>query len=198
MSSLGFTAWYRLKLGQRPIWQQVILWFFYGFIWIPLWYLNARDKAVGASSQRDGALREVEDHWPELASAGRRFIGFTVDLSLIVLVGIAFGQFLYSAWDPYQRDRQTTEIMQAALASAFGWYYWLFEGIWGRTPGKFITGTRVTRPDGTSPGWRPLVRLLIRMVPLDFLSLRNGVMWHDTWTGTRVIRWPPRQNARPR
>jgi uncharacterized RDD family membrane protein YckC len=187
MEGLGFGAWYKVRFGGKPIWLQAIAWFLYGFIWIPIWYASTRGKALETSSQGDAG-----DDLAELASTSRRFIGFLVDFSLIVLTGVAFGRLLYSAWDPYQRDRQSAEILQIALANAFAWYYWLLEGILGRTPGKFVTGTKVTRPDGTPAGWVSLLRMLIRLVPLEVLSLRNGVMWHDTWTGTRVVRWPAR------
>jgi len=87
-----------------------------------------------------------------LASPGQRIGGWLLDFLLIMVAGAALDQLLFSAWDPYQRATQRAEITKAALANAFVWYYWLFEGIFGRTPGKFVTRTKVTRPDGSAPG----------------------------------------------
>lgn len=69
-------------------------------------------------------------------------------------------------------------------------YYVLFEAIFGRTPGKLITGTRVVTLDGAKPGFGQIIgRSFARLVPFEpfsFLGSRGG--WHDRWSGTRVVR----------
>lgn len=42
MAPIRFREWYKIKLGARHILLQVLLWWLYGFIWIPLWYLKTR------------------------------------------------------------------------------------------------------------------------------------------------------------
>lgn len=69
-------------------------------------------------------------------------------------------------------------------------YYALFEGTLGRTPGKFITGTRVVTYDGGTPTFGKILgRSFARLVPFEpfsFLTSSNG--WHDRWSRTRVVR----------
>jgi uncharacterized RDD family membrane protein YckC len=70
-------------------------------------------------------------------------------------------------------------------------YYIIFESIWQRTPGKFITGTKVVTCDGTKPTIGTIAkRALIRFVPFDPLSFLNGRAygWHDRWSKTYVIK----------
>src|SRR5438093_12878936 len=63
----------------------------------------------------------------------------------------------------------------------------LLEALFGRTLGKLLTGTRVIDVDRRKPGWgRAFLRMLVRCIPFEPLSLRNGVMWHDLLSGTRV------------
>jgi uncharacterized RDD family membrane protein YckC len=80
------------------------------------------------------------------------------------------------------------------LIGLFEWvaYYVLFEATLGRTPGKFITGTRVVNRAGGKPSFGQIVgRSFTRLVPFEafsFLGSRGG--WHDRWSHTRVVRVP--------
>ena len=136
---------------------------------------------------------------PALASAGQRFGGYLIDGVAISILAAAFATLLMLGSDLSEH----AEMGKAAAANAFGWYYWLFECIWGRTLGKFTTGTKVVNVDSTQPApwWRVALRMLVRFVPFEpfsyFITGQRGVMWHDRWTGTRVIKWPP-IHGRPR
>ena len=45
----AFSDWYRPRLGQRPFLVQGVLWLFWGFVWIPIWYLStSSDGAFSA------------------------------------------------------------------------------------------------------------------------------------------------------
>jgi len=70
-------------------------------------------------------------------------------------------------------------------------YYFVFESICQRTPGKFITGTKVVTFDGTKPSLGSIAsRTLVRFVPFDAFSFLGGRVlgWHDRWSGTYVIK----------
>lgn len=70
-------------------------------------------------------------------------------------------------------------------------YYALFESITGKTPGKWITKTKVVTTEGYEPGSMNIIgRTLCRVIPLDGISFffTNGVGWHDSISRTRVIR----------
>ena len=48
--SLGFIRWYKTKwMAQQPVGVQVILWLFYGLLWIPAWFLFSPD---GSKTQK--------------------------------------------------------------------------------------------------------------------------------------------------
>lgn len=69
-------------------------------------------------------------------------------------------------------------------------YYAICEAAFGKTLGKLVTGTRVVMEDGSKPGFGTiLLRTVIRFVPFEPLSalFGDGVMWHDSWSKTRVI-----------
>lgn len=69
-------------------------------------------------------------------------------------------------------------------------YYMLFEGLFGWTPGKLLTGTRViSMRDGEAATIKQVVgRTFARFLPFEpfsFFSSTGG--WHDTWSGTGVV-----------
>ena len=68
-------------------------------------------------------------------------------------------------------------------------YYIFWESIFGRTIGKFITGTKVIDFDEKKPSLRRIIiRSLSRIIPFDaisFLFSEDG--WHDSISKTYVI-----------
>ncbi len=68
-------------------------------------------------------------------------------------------------------------------------YYLIFESLFGRTPGKFLTGTKVIDYNGNKPNFkRILIRSLCRLIPIDALSfLFSEDGWHDSISKTSVI-----------
>ena len=77
------------------------------------------------------------------------------------------------------------------LVSLLQIYYIFFEGTWQRTPGKWITGTKVVRKDGHAPTFgQVLGRSFSRLVPFEVLSFLVGPNprgWHDRFTKTLVV-----------
>lgn len=70
-------------------------------------------------------------------------------------------------------------------------YYAGTEFLFGATPGKFLTGTRVVAEDGGKAGLGKIIgRTFARIIPFDPLSFCFGdktTGWHDSLSGTRVI-----------
>jgi len=74
-------------------------------------------------------------------------------------------------------------------------YYFIFEAAFQKTPGKFITGTKVIMEDGSKPDIGTITkRTLVRFVPFEAISMytgkvpkNKGTWWHDRWTTTRVV-----------
>lgn len=82
---------------------------------------------------------------------------------------------------------------------AYWWFFWVggiifyylfFEGLFGRTLGKFITGTRVVATDDRKPNFGQIFgRTLVRLVPFEVFSFMgtDPQGWHDKWSGTMVV-----------
>ncbi len=131
----------------------------------------------------------------QTASTSLRFLNYLLDEMLYLfvmllfinpLVRLLFGNSLYANyWISYL----------FAFFMLFI-YYFAFEALFQRTPGKFITGTRVIMEDGSKPDLGTIVkRTLIRFVPFEVFSIYTGqathirgTLWHDRWTSTRVAR----------
>ncbi len=116
---------------------------------------------------------------PLLASRGRR------------LANVAVDGFIFS----YALDELTVlssdegvMLVMSGLVYLLTWA--LPEAMFGRTVGKFVTGTKVVNLRGgqVSIG-QVFLRTLIRLVPFEALSLLWGetIAWHDAWTKTRVV-----------
>ena len=127
----------------------------------------------------------------QIASESRRFLNFVLDNTLVRLLGFAF---------------QPMFVAVAKMVKMNGWpgllYYLAFyflvlsvyyvpqEVFWGRTLGKFVTGTKVISADGTSPTPLQIVgRTFCRMIPFDWFSYLEScpVGWHDRFSSTRVV-----------
>lgn len=125
----------------------------------------------------------------EPASRIMRFANYFLDLigSVVVAFIIGFTATILGAGSFIQESNST--VLSILITSG---YYIFFESIWGRTPGKFITGTLVVGPDGQKPVfWRAVLRTLCRWIPFDALSFlfggSNPVGWHDRFSGTAVL-----------
>ena len=124
----------------------------------------------------------------ELAGRGRRFGTLVVDyagffaLSAVIGFGVAlvFGDSGLTALE------QTPDIVLGMVI--FLLYYGFFEGIWARTPGKWLFGTVVVDEDGNPPAFgKVLGRTLCRMIPFEPFSFIRPPGWHDSMTKTRVV-----------
>lgn len=68
-------------------------------------------------------------------------------------------------------------------------YFVFFEVIWQRTPGKWLTKTKVVMKDGSKPDFLHILgRTLARFIPFDnFSFLFTPIGWHDSLSGTMVV-----------
>jgi uncharacterized RDD family membrane protein YckC len=69
-------------------------------------------------------------------------------------------------------------------------YYVLFEGVWARTPAKWLLGTVVVDEDGGKPSLGQVFgRTLCRFIPFEALSFlgKRGRGWHDSIPKTYVV-----------
>jgi uncharacterized RDD family membrane protein YckC len=134
----------------------------------------------------------------ELAPLSKRFFNFFIDsviLCSLLTMGLSFlGDYLYKAYGfdglvigPPQLGNIKYSLAGAAISIV---YYGLFETLLSRTPGKFITNTRVVMRDGAKPGNNAiLIRTLCREIPLEALSFlfMPPMGFHDILSKTMVV-----------
>lgn len=127
-----------------------------------------------------------DDDLPD-ASLGLRFANFVID-GIISRVLFSFvGVAALRALNP-----EGWGVMAGILFALvfFVGYYLILEAAFGWTFAKLITGTRVVDDDGRKPGvMRVLGRTLARFIPFEVFSfLFANAGWHDSLSGTRVVR----------
>ncbi|MBP4139426.1 RDD family protein [Flavobacterium geliluteum] len=129
-----------------------------------------------------------------VASTGKRFLNYIIDMIFFVIVMYLFGLFLgilialgfegISFWMQGLGDLGWNLIGVTILLV----YYTLIEGFFGRSVGKFITGTVVVDENGEKINFvSALKRSLCRLIPFDGLSFFGSRGWHDSITDTYVV-----------
>jgi len=139
-----------------------------------------------AAPQSDGLSPTADSGELWDASTGQRFGTFIIDYIGVVCLAIGVGVVMALAGSMDAVDQTPDYLFGVTVMSL---YYIGFEGLLGRTPGKMLLGTRVVQAEGGRPSLLQIVgRSFIRFVPFEaFSALGGGRMWHDSWSGTRVI-----------
>lgn len=112
---------------------------------------------------------------------------FALGLAGGVIDGI-FGMYYFTNFfDQLAHLGRVADIIITSII--FFFYIFLIEYFTkGRSPGKFVTGTKVIMIDGKEPTLKDyFIRNISRLVPFDALSFLGENGWHDTWSDTRVI-----------
>ena len=122
------------------------------------------------------------------ASRGRRFGTLVVDyigfMALAIAVGLVLG-FVFGDEGLQALQRVPEMVFGAALMIA---YYLFFEGLWARTPGKWVFGTVVVDENGAKPRFGQVIgRTLCRFIPFEAFSVFGERGWHDKIPKTRVV-----------
>ena len=124
-----------------------------------------------------------------LAGKGRRFFTLLIDYlgfyALGALIGIALA--LAGMAEAMQAMNRGEEFLFGLLVTIG--YYLFFEGLWQRTPGKMLLGTRVVDEHGATPTFGAIVkRTLARCVPFEAFTFFGERGFHDKASRTRVVR----------
>ena len=142
-------------------------------------YLRFSEKKIEEVKNKEGDM--------EVASRLRRFINFSVDF-LVIINAIVSAVAYYAITVEWYSLFENWIFF--SIATSF-LYYWLFEGLFGRTIGKLLTGTKVVAVDGgCANALAILERTLIRLIPFEvfsFLGTSNSG-WHDRWSKTAVVK----------
>jgi uncharacterized RDD family membrane protein YckC len=125
-----------------------------------------------------------------------RLIHFIADVAAAVVIYnmLLFGAvYLFTQTGQLPNWIESRSSMALVLTSIYLIYCWFMEAFaGGQTLGKLITRHRVVRNDLADAGlYSVTIRTAVRLIPLNFISIffnRQGHMWHDRWSGTRLIR----------
>jgi uncharacterized RDD family membrane protein YckC len=117
---------------------------------------------------------------------GTRVLNFLVDTILIYL--LSFGLYKWWSFNVMYRDYTYFPFYQF-FAATIVVYYTIFETIWSRTPGKWVTMSKVRNVSGGKPAWYQIVlRSIIRLTIIDcfFIGFLDRTL-HDALSKTRVV-----------
>ena len=125
------------------------------------------------------------------ASKLKRLVNYLVDSVLYTCLAMFLAIILGVDLEAINSNQEIRLVFNIVLVIGMVGYYILFETLLkGKSPAKFITGTRVVKVDGNEPDLDTIAkRSLCRAVPFEafsFLSSRPDG-WHDRWSGTIVI-----------
>ncbi len=134
-----------------------------------------------------------------VASQNRRFVNFIIDSVATRFLFFGGVLMLGSAYSIANGDQLTSgsRLVLAVLGGLLGivilaLYFIVCEATFGVTLGKLVTGTRVVDASGGKPSFGQIVgRSFARIFPLEPFSFLFGdttTGWHDTLSGTRVVR----------
>jgi len=138
----------------------------------------------------------------DYATKEQRCINFIIDnlvmrFTLAYATGILFTYIIRSAFPAFADLLFAEDSILALLVATYmisrvnyAIYYSLCEKYFnGYTLGKLITRTRAIRQDGDELTWKNAIhRSFSRFLPFEFLSGFSNKPWHDSWTGTTVIK----------
>lgn len=121
---------------------------------------------------------------------GTRVLNFLIDTLLIFF--IAFG--LYKWWSFHVMFWDYTFIpFYIFFYFSIFVYYSIFELIWSRTPGKWLTMSKVKNTAGSKPAWYQIIaRSALRLTLISpFFIPFLGRPLHDALSKTRVVEVTP-------
>jgi uncharacterized RDD family membrane protein YckC len=126
-----------------------------------------------------------------MVGSGRRFVNLLVDMVFYRSLEMIIAIILILEFGP-----QTPAISHRGWSFAFGVsimlaYYISMEFVFGRTLGKWVTGTIVVNEAGRKPGLVQIVkRSFSRLIPFEPFSCFGAESrgWHDSFSRTYVVR----------
>jgi uncharacterized RDD family membrane protein YckC len=154
-------------------------------------YRTVREKdALGNRSTKQvpfAGFRKVNT-----VTNGVRFAHFFVDLTCYYLI-----YHLILVIESMTVDLEKDSVFSLMLIYytsliylfSFPIYYIVFEYFFQKTPGKFLTKTRVIDLYGNKPDLGTIaLRNIIRLVPFERFSCFDERGWHDKWSDTFVVK----------
>lgn len=147
--------------------------------------LPSKKAAASANPSKSGGKgKRLKD-----ATWSQRFGGYFIDN--LFLNGVLFAGFYLAGL--VAESIPTLVIIVSTVLFLLS-YFFIFEGITGRTVGKYLSGTKVVNLEGGKASFLQVVgRTFSRLIPLEPFSMllydnkSRPTFWHDSLPGTRVI-----------
>lgn len=124
-----------------------------------------------------------------IVGTGTRVLNFLIDFTIISLLTFA----AFRGWTFYVFYYGILYVPLYYFLAGIGFIYYLFfEAIWKRTPGKWLSLSKVVNKQGGKPSFfQILIRSAVRVVGVIiidsiFLSFLNKTL-HDWASGTEVV-----------
>lgn len=117
---------------------------------------------------------------------GTRVVNYLVDIILIFL--LALGLYKWYSFYVYYWKVKFFPFYYFFHLTTFV-YYTIFEGVFSKSPGKWLSFSKVRNAAGGKPAfYRIIIRSLIRLTLIyPFFSPLLGRPLHDALSGTRVV-----------
>jgi uncharacterized RDD family membrane protein YckC len=133
-------------------------------------------------------IRSYEYGSLKTASHLKRLLNFILDYIFQVIIILTFWVFVKLIEIDLLQNTDSLVLNYFLIAI----YYIFFETVFGKTPAKYITRTKVVLSDNLGkPEYRAImIRTLCRAIPfeaLSFLFSNTAVGWHDKFSKTLVI-----------
>lgn len=147
-------------------------------------------KSIAGEKELDIKTTTIGDDFIQTPKM-QRLTHYVVDLCLCILICstflMSFGGTFFSMLES-SLGRQVTMIMFVFFARIL--YFPIFETVFGASPGKLLTESRLLSTNGEKITFKQgFLRTLFRAVPFDaFTYLGNGNGWHDDWVDTMVVK----------
>ncbi|MBY0535786.1 MAG: RDD family protein [Chitinophagaceae bacterium] len=140
-------------------------------------------------------LKEFEKQFEDpIAPMVSRFLNFIIDLFLVNIILVIVWVFILiseSVTLTNSGEPDNAAFYGITLFVYISYYTLLEASFGGRTFGKMITRTKAVTIEGSELTLIDCFkRSLVRLIPLEFVSIffDENEMWHDKWTGTKVVK----------
>tara|TARA_B100000963_G_C22497876_1_gene612335 strand:- start:10 stop:426 length:417 start_codon:yes stop_codon:yes gene_type:complete len=120
-----------------------------------------------------------------LAKKGVRFANYLIDLTITTAISTGL---LIPIMESGGMEGILTNLMGYLVSFT---YYFIMEGVTGKTVGKYVTKTRVVTEEGEKPSMLNIAgRSFSRWIPFDAFSYlgSKSIGWHDSIPKCRVIK----------
>ncbi|WP_125722101.1 RDD family protein [Flavobacterium ustbae] len=131
-----------------------------------------------------------------LVSAGARFVHYIVDVIIFFIIMVVLGTIIgimsaLFGTNSFANSADSSNELVLNIISIIILiiYYTVMEGLFGRSVGKFLTGSVVVDENGEKPDFGTILkRSLCRLIPFDAFTFLGGSRgWHDSISNTYVV-----------